>query len=770
MLRCHRVGKLSQPHTSPFTRVLLAALLGLLSTTAGAATLEVVALDQAAAAEGEDVACTVVVAPRSGSAEAMRVPTRPGETVRLPDLDEGLWEVRVDAPDRWTESRIVHLTPGQTERSVIHLQPLAHIAGTVQADGNGAAAEPPMHLAFTAGQDSDDHQLAMPASVPCDVDTGTFRCPLPAGLWNLRLRTPGHVSHFFWDFKLEDGETTNVGHLVFEEGSSVFGFVPACEGEEPDPSCSVECRPYFGPASSPLDENRREILKSTVPVDERGFFHAHSLAAGTYELEVSKEGLASTSVFPVEIFPGAETEIAEPIHLARPVTASVSVQPPLDPEGRPWRIGFFEVGLAPTEVRPIARGSLRDGRWRSSPIAPGEYRVHILDRRGSRWHAQSWTVDAENPDLDIQLPIMTVEGTVRLGEQPLAAELVFGGRFGERSVATESDDDGTFLVDLPSRDSWDVGISSAAPSVHRTLKEVPVPKPEGGGRAHLELTLPDTRIFGKVVDSHGVPVAKALVTAIDYQRREHPETIRSDDLGNFEFLGLGPGSIRLNARKSGMHSDDETAHLADEQSQSRRFLTLRRGTIVQGQVVSSRGPVAGARVTVMPVGSTVGAERVTDALGRFSSHVPSSSSALDIVVRSPAAALTATRTPILDGQVTVQVDDDGGHLLIPGGIRSLAQTTPSGLALVFLRGPVLISQASLVEWHAIQGSLSHDDNPGQEIVLRNLAAGEYRACALRGDEIQAFVDRRVEPVRCVSTYVVPGQVSLLDLEEVVPSE
>jgi hypothetical protein len=109
------------------------------------------------------------------------------------------------------------------------------------------------------------------------------------------------------------------------------------------------------------------------------------------------------------------------------------------------------------------------------------------------------------------LKLLTLHGTLKLGKEPLAARLWFGGRFGGLSVELESDSDGKFHGVLPKDGWWPIDVESSSPPFKlRTKAKVQALDHE---RASVDIVLPATHLFGRVVmDDTGRPAGHADVS------------------------------------------------------------------------------------------------------------------------------------------------------------------------------------------------------------------------------------------------------------------
>src|SRR6185436_4006934 len=208
---------------------------------------------------------------------------------------------------------------------------------------------------------------------------------------------------------------------------------------------------------------------------------------------------------------------------------SVEVAPVLDLRGRPWHAQVVREEEASGKPSPIVfEGNVEtDGNLVVASQSPGRYRIGILDSLGNRLAASEVTLDGPGvPPQRIVVRLVTLEGTLRLGQEPLAASLWFGGRSGAIRVRLESDEEGRFHGILPREGDWSLDVESSQPRL-RTRARIDV-LANRAGKATADIVLPDTRVFGTVVDTKGKPVPRADVLVMT-ERLEFLDT--ADALG-----------------------------------------------------------------------------------------------------------------------------------------------------------------------------------------------------------------------------------------------
>ena len=184
---------------------------------------------------------------------------------------------------------------------------------------------------------------------------------------------------------------------------------------------------------------------------------------------------------------------------------------------------------------------------------------------------------------------------------------------------------------------------------------------------------------------------------------------------------------------------------------------------LEGIVTSSRGPVVGARVGVVPRGpATSGRVSTvrTDARGVFEVQVPEARS-YGVTVSPPGYPLTAFEVSP-GGPATLEVGGGGGELQVILGGRAAA-FRDEGRSLAIWQNGLPLSLGTLYRWSA-----GHDV-PFQvdgRIRAPRLAAGRYDVCVgpralTRGEaEIEAW---RNEKARCQSGDLLDGGTLVLEM-------
>lgn len=710
------------------------------------------------------VSTEVRLTPRFGDHQIIRttIPQAASEA-RFTDLAGGAWEIDVQAAGWWAPREVIMLKAGRQHEVSTSLLPTARLQGSYSARGgvvDGTTLR--LRLKTPSGEARDEDFIA----IECPLSSGRFACVAPAGLWDVRMRLPGHASHHLWGIELTPAEPRDLGRVEFVRGGSIVGWAPACAGEAEESPCSVSITPWLGDDESARQTRQVEGLRQIGRIDRRGFFQFEGVAAGTYTLVAKRGTEAARRLFPLHVYGSAETELAQPLVLEPLLDLALSIEPANDPRGESWRFVVEEVGISGRTTRTIANDVLRDGRWTGPGLTSGRYRLALRDAGGSQWLWEELEVSKDSAAFHFRLPMVEVEGIALLGDEPLAAQLWFGGRRGARRIQTHSDEEGRFEVVLPEPGRWSVEVSSAELEIQRTLSAVEVAEPEGEGAAELEIRLPDTLVSGHVVDPAGERARGAVVTLVDPAAGERPVILRSDDQGEFTVRGLGFGQISASARRGQMQSDDVDIRLSKGSPNGRIVLALQHTHEIRGVVTSAHGPVAGAQVTWYGLETLSGSTMVTGSDGRFSARLGDFERVLNVMVLPPGLVFTVDRWPVEREESVVHVEDLGGTLLLPGGFEALDQAADGteGRMVFYARG-VAVDLGTLRQWWETQRSLGASVMNEVGIAIPQMGSGEYSVCRSSGSgaHFELSLPAAGGNLPCVTAYLPPGGIEILDV-------
>lgn len=656
-----------------------------------------------------------------------------GEPVRLPVVSAGplstrlpagsTWEVAADLPGLWGPRKTLTVgQPDQETRLVLDLWPMGKVSGVLKLKKKGLPL-PRQVLVKTLAAPAFAKRLPSPkGALDCSVDDkGIWTCSLPAATFDLVVSAEGFIPHYRWAVEIPAGKTLPLGTLELERGASVAGWAAVEGGTIESGQCVVRLAPLTYGGADPkaaLDVERSTVQKS---VGKDGFFQLAGLAPGTYALEVRQPGHSPARVAPLKVMPQAETFLEGPLVLTRLLELSFEISPALDWLGRPWRAQLmrFETGSGNPHPIVFEGPAAEDGHLEVPGQPPGRFAISILDSLGNQLAQQELTIeDLAAAPVRIEISLITLEGTVSLGPEPLQARLQFGGRPDAVRILMESDEEGRFHGVLPHEGDWRVDVESAEPRL-RTVARVDV-QAGRSGKATVAIELPDTRVFGTVVDEQGKPVAGAEIIVLS-ERVEMAEM--ADPVGSFEVRGLPEGTAWLAAGQGKRSSGRTFVSLTEGRAVGPVQLRIEPTKRLQGTVVSPLGPVAGARVDVIAsIPPEGGGSARTDSGGAFQVEVPEKTQRVVAVVSAPGFALRAFDAAA-GAPLSLAVSDEGGEI----EIRLLSNAEDA----IRQNLRVALFQNGLPIPPNVYGQWAHDQGQQrgvQSLRIPNVAPGEYRVC------------------------------------------
>jgi hypothetical protein len=644
------------------------------------------------------------------------------------------------------------------------LWPLAKIAGRVQMLEKGSKLPAKLSVTTLAPPSHLKRPEAPKGLLDCPVDEkGEWSCQLPAATFDLVISAAGFIPHYRWGVEVPPGKTLQLGTFDLKLGASVAGWVVVEDGPLDPARCVARLAPLA--ASGPRESTGLARTAVERKVQKDGFFQLTGIAPGSYLLEISQPGFAPAQVSPVKVWPRAESFMREPVHLQRPLRLDVSLSPPLDWLGKPWRLEVLRSSESPGQLaRQVFGGSAgEDGQVSVAGQAPGTFHFTVLDSLGNRVHSERDVAIAGAADAQrtLKVDVVTVRGEVTLGREPLATTLWFGGRNGAESVKMESDATGRFHGILPQRKVWTVAVEGREPKLD-TRARVEV-EPDRAGRADVTIALPDTRVFGRVVDETGQPVASAEVLFLSAQAQM---SVFTDERGNFEERGIPTGPLALiaqgapatpGARRT---SDRVEMVLSEDQALGPVELRLRRTRELAGKVFSPRGPVPGAEVDVLPTAPELdaGDSGVTDVDGAFHVNLSERTQSAVAIVSAPGSALQAFPVETGSEELTLRVGDEGGALEV--ALPYLGEELLGrGLSLSLSQNGLPIPGIIFLKWASRNGGTP----PGtatRVFRIPNVAPGGYQICLV---PVVAAPGASRVPEGCASGFLGSGEVLRLNL-------
>jgi hypothetical protein len=636
------------------------------------------------------------------------------------DLGNGVWQVQASAPEYWSQAAEVVVGRQEPASVRLALWPAASLHGEILTAGG----EPlPRHLQVRLSAIQAQQAALIPsrAELRCRIDEGTWSCPGPAGLFDVRLEAAGYAPRYAWGVSLKAAESTNLGRTVLRRTASVFGRAARRDGSNPPGPCLATLRADVERRGEPDPESAPEGETSfSAPLNPRGYFQVAGVPPGRHLLAV--ECPAASGVREVRVEADSETRIDPPV-LLEELTLDIVVMPKVDPGGRPWQL---TVDATTPRLRRIAdkAATSADGRWARRGLTAGSYRVAVSSSDGTPWLQRFFELGAGSGPLSLRLPFVEVEGRVLLSMQPVRARLVFFNEAGGEPATLTSDDGGYFHGLLPvapdvQETHWTVEAHAAQPPINRRMMGVSVPPVAGEASAWLDLALPVFAVRGTVVSEGGQHQSGAQVNFEDTSNGAQTATA-TDDEGSFELLDLPPGKYTAVA-ESVEGVSERTALEVVEGAESELNLVLKSSERISFYVVSSRGPVADAAVQVwVPPGVPRGFTR-TDPDGRFEVSLPPGTTEVGLTVGAPGYALKLTRLPV-SGEHTITLGAFGGTLALdlqPPGRALDSSATP-----YLVHGGTIEAAGMLAGWGTAVAGVS-GDGPA---VVEAIEPGVYALC------------------------------------------
>lgn len=694
----------------------------------------------------------------------LSVPVPPGSVV----------EAQVTAPGLWAPKMSVYV--GEEPESLsIELFPTGLLVAPVITE----SGPPPESLEARFAW-APDAEAGVPGehTAECPIVEKRLACELPGGTLDLRLRRRGLVTLFRWGVAIPPREELESPPLHLRPGSTVFGWLAGtAEGLKPETARAELAPGTVTPSRDSADRQRGESMRLEAKVNARGFYVFPDAPAGSYELVLRHEGFAPGRLDPVVVREGIELELP-PVELSPPSDLTLSVWPPRDPFHQAWRIDLDRTG--PLSSRTVAEGnSDLEGRFHAGDLEPGEHRLTVIDSRGSRWHSEKVEVTGPGTVHRVEMPYDRLEGLVTLAGEPLPSTVYFGGRSGSERVVIDTNEEGIFYVFLPRRESWFADVYSGRLDLLARIDGIVVERQAGEPWAKTEIEVPDTRVFGEVVDGEGRPLGGAQVQVYgpepEEERGQESRRVNADPDGRFELHGSQAGLWGLEARywggpKGPFASAPLTEVEVEEGSPTGPVrLVAREDHILSGLVVAPNGDgVPGALVVpgleqgASPVSWDIQHE-VTEVDGTFRFRIPSGVPAVQLQVYPPGHAARHFRILLpAEDPVIVPVDAVGGTIVLrPSDPEALTDRSFHFKTALF--GEFLYYTPALRLWAGSWG-IRETDNL---LVVPSIEPGPYTACfdvtslSIATGRLPAGVE-----ARCVSGTLAPG--GELTLEVPVP--
>ena len=719
-------------------------------------------------AEGESVrvqlTATPVILGRGGKdQEPRRTWVEAPEKILLILGQDRAWRLDAVGPGVW--ARPVVVVEGQ-RAAKLELIPTTDVRGVVVAErGERMPVEVTVRFETPEGVPAEERIGETIVRCPVQPD-GALVCPVPVSRLDLRVRAAEFVSHFFWNVRLKAGEPHDLGPIKLRRGASIVGRVVPFPEAGP---VALALAPYSADQGRGREEEKLRRMTLKERPNEHGFFHFDGIQPGSYKVIARQGEKARAQYFPVSVLENAESEIRDPLVLEPPVRLVVAIDPRQDFFEKPWRLRLLQLGDTPGSAGAVAEGRVDEtGSFRSDPVDPGGYVLLVRDSTGNQVAMRELTLDRQTGEVRVEIPYVWVSGSVRLGEEPLIADVIFGGRFGAEKVTLHSDEEGHFEGALPREGDWPVHVASSAPSIARDFLAISVEAPSGSLAAEVELILPNTAVTGDVVDAEGRPFEGALV------RLQEVETnlltsAQTDASGKFRFHGAAEGTVILEASArigSGEQaaSQNVTVKIEEDRETDSVRLVLHPLRTLTGRVFSASGNVPGAAVEVRLIqddGRWIALPGITKTRvdGTFAVQIPAQARGGLLAVLVPGYALRLVPlNEIPKEPLTLAVETSAGTVRInlpePVRLRDPYQPKPQ----LFVDGRA-ISFFTIDRWIKINQELT----TGPSLTVRQLPPANYTACWMPMS-LTSNLLTLTPSGDCKSGFLAPGTELVLDLE------
>lgn len=640
------------------------------------------------------------------------------------------WQVHVDADGWWSPTRTIVFPASGVAEETLPVWRTGIVSGKVTA--GDPDIEVPKAITLTVEsppEPATPPEIARGTQFECPVGAdGGWSCRVPATTLDLVIRQKGITPHYRWGVAVAANESKDLGTFVLKHGASLSAWLDRATLKQLKTSAHARLvrsvTPYGGQTSARLSA---PVAEATF--NSRGAVQLAPVPPGTYVLEVSADGFATSRVAPVEIFRGSESVFRKPIELHPPLTVSVTVEPPADADGKPWHIDWrrnndFVTGAEPLPGFKDAVGN--DGVVKIPQQEPGTFVATILSANGDRVADRSFVIHDElDADLRIKLESHTVHGKLRLGGEPLAATIWFGGKFGAQRIKATSDAEGVFKAGVPHRGEWMLDIESSEPAL-LTIAKVSI----GENDDALDINLPDTRVSGWVVGSDAQRVTRGDVNVIAGNRALNVPLAPD---GSFQLRALPPGKLTISARdrRSGESSSHVELTLAEGAHHENVELRIEPSHAVTGTVMSRGQAVIGASISglALDLGTQPWASTATDVNGRFVLYLNAQAKRARITVAAPGRTLQVFELAITPTPLTIELEPVGGTLEL--GVSGPFRLSRNGVPI-----PVNV----ITDWMS-----GHGDPLEDLAVMRipDVAPGRYDVCSAKS-------------AACVSGELAPG--------------
>ncbi len=562
------------------------------------------------------------------------IPVGARETMAALSLCPGVeWDVVTEAVGRWAVA-------SREDPSTIVLWP----AGVIRGSFDTRIGKPPGEITIRIESDRIGS-----ASDVCAVRGRAWECRAPVGgPLDVRIGPRGFASHYYRGVSVAPNAPLDLGTQQFVPGASIIG--------------RIELRSQASHDAT-IELMAGEVQVATRRTDTNGFFQFNDVAAGAYS--VLARTAAASARHDLRVTELVEHDLGV-LRLQPPTVFELSIAPPADPDGLPWRVELLRRGErshGAMILKPIASGEASaSGHWSARALEDGEYTLSILDSAGSVQDRRDVTVAAGDALLHVEVRQVPLRGTVTMGGEPLESTLTFTGSGGAK-VELQSDRDGGFRGSLPEEGEWSVAVWPVGSKQLVRRRSVLVRRADGAAYASVEIELPGGRIAGKVVDERGRGVPANLTILRD---RRIDTSAGTEEDGTFSIVGLAPGNVVLLA--DAREGTSSLACVVDRDRKTTVRVVVQKSVEVEAALVHRSGrPVVGALVSYFAPTFPERREAVTGPSGKMAMTLPPSTARVTLVILAAGLPGKITTLPIQErglASLRIVLDDARGMLKV----------------------------------------------------------------------------------------------------------
>jgi hypothetical protein len=537
---------------------------------------------------------------------------------------------------------------------------LAAAAGSVDVAGRIGfppnASAPSVELTLRAPQRDD-----VVVTCPVAADT-TFRCRVPAGVFDVRLSMAGFVPVYRWAMELK-APAAEIGTIAAQRSSSVAGWVVDARHR----------RPVDGATIALLEPGDEAVVRQTTKGNARGFFQFAGVEPGTYGIRATAKGFSPAHALNVVVRESEETLVRD-VALSGLGRLTVNITPPMRSQSEEWHVALMR-GAPMTPYTRVAGRAFADaaGTAEFANLESGAYFVRVFDVSGTTYAQETQQIDGDTPPLNIRLPLVPIRGRVKSGTTGLKAAVEFQS-FKKPTVRLHSNENGDFEGLLPDEGHWNVSVVLPSRQDLNLRKGVDVKRRDAEEFARVDVELPAGRLEGRVIDEDGHGVSTGIRLTRD--GRGFPDSAAlSDADGHFRFVALETGSVTLDAGDGELLSGPVPASISEETEPV--TVTVHKSRKLKAWITTPAGyPVIGASVRYWPEGNALGGQKMTNPSGTFELAVAATARFVDFFVAGAGVPVMLRRVAITESNEPIHLVTAAvpGRLLVP--IRETAPPYP----------------------------------------------------------------------------------------------